>query len=225
MARDQRQADDGKWITRPQSLHLIWPLFPLMLCAVRSRSVIFSLTKQHIVCGRGRGSRYRLFKECEDCQNSHLPVDNCEINTTQEANSTTQGDDSSDENNSDTSTDSDSSDEEDTSTEDESFNLFSQQELAKPPQVSQKTVSRGLSNSEQLVTVNIQQLVEKRKAEELQVAADIHDMKAFHDGLRAVYGPKASGSAPVRTSDKSTLLTQKTDILPRWAEHFSSVLR
>ncbi|KAI8519873.1 hypothetical protein Bbelb_031300 [Branchiostoma belcheri] len=68
---------------------------------------------------------HRLFKECEDCQNSHLPVDSGEINTTQEANSTTQGDDSSDENNSDTSTDSDSSDEEDTSTEDESFNLFS----------------------------------------------------------------------------------------------------
>ncbi|KAI8487051.1 hypothetical protein Bbelb_353110 [Branchiostoma belcheri] len=68
---------------------------------------------------------HKLFKECEDCQSSHLPVDNGEINTTQEANSTTQGDYSSDENNSDTSTDSDSSDEEDTSTDDESFNLFS----------------------------------------------------------------------------------------------------
>ena len=62
------------------------------------------------------------------------------------------------------------------------------------------------------------------KAEELQAAVDNHDMKTFHDGLRTFYGLKASGSTTVRSSDQSTLLTKKTDILARWAEHFSSVL-
>ena len=62
------------------------------------------------------------------------------------------------------------------------------------------------------------------KAEKLRAAADNHDMKTFHDGLRTVYGPRASASIPVRSFDQSTLLTEKTDILARWAEHFSSVL-
>ena len=62
------------------------------------------------------------------------------------------------------------------------------------------------------------------KSEELQTAADAHNMKAFHDGLRAVYGPKATGSTPVRASDQTTLLTDKKDILAHWAEHFNTLL-
>ena len=47
------------------------------------------------------------------------------------------------------------------------------------------------------------------KAENLQATADNHDMKTFHDGLRTVYGPRASGYIPVQSSDQSTLLTEK----------------
>ena len=54
------------------------------------------------------------------------------------------------------------------------------------------------------------------KAEELQAAADNHNMKTFHDGLCTVCGSKASGSTPVRSSDQSILLTEKTDILAGW---------
>ena len=36
------------------------------------------------------------------------------------------------------------------------------------------------------------------KAQDLQQAADRRDMKAFYHGLRAVYGPRDSGSVPVR---------------------------
>lgn len=61
------------------------------------------------------------------------------------------------------------------------------------------------------------------KAAELQKAADRHDMKAFYDGLKAVYGPRVSGSVPVRSQD-NTLLTDHQQILARWAEHFKSVL-
>jgi len=41
----------------------------------------------------------------------------------------------------------------------------------------------------------------KKKAVELQAAADNHDMKSLHDGLRTVNRPKVSGSTTVRTSD------------------------
>ena len=64
----------------------------------------------------------------------------------------------------------------------------------------------------------------EKKAEELQAAADAHDSKKFHDGLRAVYGPKAPGSMPIKSADQSTLLTDKADILVRWAEHFEKLL-
>ncbi len=64
----------------------------------------------------------------------------------------------------------------------------------------------------------------EKKAMELQEAADNHNSKLFHEGLRAVYGPKSGGSAPIRTADGSKLLTEKSEILGRWAEHFNSLL-
>jgi len=59
-------------------------------------------------------------------------------------------------------------------------------------------------------------------AELLQMAADRHDMKA-KGGLKAVYVPRALGSAPVKSTD-GTLLTDRPRILERWIEHFQSVL-
>jgi len=63
-----------------------------------------------------------------------------------------------------------------------------------------------------------------KKAQELQQAADRGDMKAFYHGLRAVYGPRDSGSVPVRSRDGSSLITDRQGILSRWAEHFHGVL-
>ncbi|BHF68552.1 hypothetical protein SprV_0301158800 [Sparganum proliferum] len=40
----------------------------------------------------------------------------------------------------------------------------------------------------------------------------------------AAYGPPTKGTAPLLSSDGSTLLTEKTQILQRWAEHFRGVL-
>ena len=62
------------------------------------------------------------------------------------------------------------------------------------------------------------------KAEELQAAADRHDMKGFYHSLRTVHGPRESGSAPVKSADGSTLITDKAQILQRWVEHFHGVL-
>jgi len=62
------------------------------------------------------------------------------------------------------------------------------------------------------------------KAQELQHAVDRRDMKTFYHGLRAVYGPRDSGSVPVRSLNGSSLITDRQGILSRWAEHFHSVL-
>nr|VZI16720.1 unnamed protein product [Spirometra erinaceieuropaei] len=40
----------------------------------------------------------------------------------------------------------------------------------------------------------------------------------------AVYGPPTKGTAPLLSADGSTLLTERTQILQRWAEHFRGVL-
>ena len=61
-------------------------------------------------------------------------------------------------------------------------------------------------------------------AELLQDATDRHDMKSFYDGLKAVYGPRDTGSIPVRSRDGTTLITDRSGILSRWAEHFQGVL-
>ena len=61
-------------------------------------------------------------------------------------------------------------------------------------------------------------------AELMQFAADRHDMKTFYDGLKAVYGPRNTGSIPVHSKDGKTLITDRAGILSRWAEHFHSVL-
>ncbi|KAI8516418.1 hypothetical protein Bbelb_049990 [Branchiostoma belcheri] len=54
------------------------------------------------------------------------------------------------------------------------------------------------------------------KAEELQSYAD--------DGLKAVYGPRHSGSNPVLSADGSTVYTTSAEILKRWKEHFQQLL-
>ncbi|XP_063594922.1 craniofacial development protein 2-like [Penaeus indicus] len=61
-------------------------------------------------------------------------------------------------------------------------------------------------------------------ADEIQGYADRHDIKRFYDALKAVYGPQSTGSSPLLSADGSTLLTDKKQILQRWAEHFHSML-
>ncbi|BHF60852.1 hypothetical protein SprV_0100382100 [Sparganum proliferum] len=63
-----------------------------------------------------------------------------------------------------------------------------------------------------------------RKAEEIQGYADRNEWKNFFSAIKAVYGPPTKGSAPFLSADGNTLLTEKTQILQRWAEHFRGVL-
>nr|VZI29429.1 unnamed protein product [Spirometra erinaceieuropaei] len=59
-----------------------------------------------------------------------------------------------------------------------------------------------------------------RKAEEIQGYADRNEWKNFFSAIKAVYGPPTKGTALPLSADGSTLLTEKTQILQRWAEHF-----
>ncbi|BHF61078.1 hypothetical protein SprV_0100404900 [Sparganum proliferum] len=63
-----------------------------------------------------------------------------------------------------------------------------------------------------------------RKAEEIQGYANRNEWKNFFSAIKAVYGPPAKGTAPLLSADGSTLLTEKTQIIQRWAEHFRGVL-
>nr|VZI46388.1 unnamed protein product [Spirometra erinaceieuropaei] len=61
------------------------------------------------------------------------------------------------------------------------------------------------------------------KAEEIEGYANRNEWKNF-SAIKAVYGPPTKGIAPLLSADGSTLLTEKTQILQRWAEHFRGVL-
>ncbi|BHF82329.1 hypothetical protein SprV_0802546600 [Sparganum proliferum] len=63
-----------------------------------------------------------------------------------------------------------------------------------------------------------------RIAEEIQGYADRNEWKNFFSAIKAVYGPTTKGTAPLLGTDGSTLLTEKTQILQHWAEHFRGVL-
>ena len=71
-------------------------------------------------------------------------------------------------------------------------------------------------NAKHIVHTRLRQMKDSwwdSKAQEIQEAADKHKTKLFYEGLRAVYGPKSSGSAPIRSSDGKTLHTDKATIL------------
>ena len=48
-------------------------------------------------------------------------------------------------------------------------------------------------------------------------------MRAFHEAQKAFYGSSHQIQAPLRSSDGSTLLTDKEAILKRWSEHLESL--
>ncbi|VDL89374.1 unnamed protein product [Schistocephalus solidus] len=63
-----------------------------------------------------------------------------------------------------------------------------------------------------------------RKAEEIQGYADRNEMKNVFKAIKAIYGPCIKGTTPLLSSELTTLLTEKSQILKRWANHFRSVL-
>lgn len=62
---------------------------------------------------------------------------------------------------------------------------------------------------------------QENKSAELQQYAD--EIKNFFAGMKAVYGPSPNTMVPVWSAD-GTLLTEKSDIVQHWNEHFSQLL-
>nr|VZI38078.1 unnamed protein product [Spirometra erinaceieuropaei] len=63
-----------------------------------------------------------------------------------------------------------------------------------------------------------------RKAEEIQGYADRNEWKNLLSAIKTVYGPPTRSTPPLLSADGSNPLTEKTQILQRWAEHFRGVL-
>ena len=62
------------------------------------------------------------------------------------------------------------------------------------------------------------------KDDENQSFADKNYMKNFYSSLKEIYGLTTSDPSPLLNSDGTILITDKDDILKRWAEHFDRVL-
>ncbi|VDM05152.1 unnamed protein product, partial [Schistocephalus solidus] len=62
------------------------------------------------------------------------------------------------------------------------------------------------------------------KAEETQRYANRNEMKIFFKAIKAIYGTCIKGTPPLLSFDGTTLLTEKSQNLKRWAERFKSVL-
>ena len=70
---------------------------------------------------------------------------------------------------------------------------------------------------------NMQDTWWKARAAEMQSAADRRDFKTFYHSLKAVHGPVHKASQSVKSKD-GILLTEPSEVLNRWAEHFEGVL-
>ena len=59
---------------------------------------------------------------------------------------------------------------------------------------------------------------------DIQQASDQKDAKRFYDGLKAVYGNQSCWATPLVNADRTTGITDRSEILKRWAGHFNDVL-
>ena len=62
------------------------------------------------------------------------------------------------------------------------------------------------------------------RAKDMQASADKHDTKSFYQELKKVHGPKKRSTASIKDKAGRVLITEKKEIVDRWAEHFKGVL-
>ncbi|BHF63639.1 hypothetical protein SprV_0200663300 [Sparganum proliferum] len=62
-----------------------------------------------------------------------------------------------------------------------------------------------------------------RTTKEIQGYADRNETMNYFTATKATYGPPTKGTVPLFSSDGSTLLTEKLQILKRWAGQFRNV--
>lgn len=93
------------------------------------------------------------------------------------------------------------------------------------PNSESKRIAYSLAKrTVQLELRHMQNAWYSQQADIIEAYAEKKDMKNFYSSLNAVYGPNPSSSPPLLSADGTTLISDKADILKRWAEHFDSVL-
>nr|VZI23706.1 unnamed protein product [Spirometra erinaceieuropaei] len=91
------------------------------------------------------------------------------------------------------------------------------------PTDDNKTAFYGICHLVQQRVCGMQNARTARKSEETQGYADHNEWKNLFAAIKAVYGPKVKGTAPLVNADDGILLTEKTQTMKYWAEHFRSV--
>lgn len=89
---------------------------------------------------------------------------------------------------------------------------------------AKKTVYSQVRQNVQVKLRSMKENWWQQKAQDVQKAADEHDMKKFYADLKSIFGPKSRSITPICSEDGSSLLTKHDEILQRWADHFHSVL-
>ena len=97
--------------------------------------------------------------------------------------------------------------------------------LAKPDDQAAKAAYKTACSALQAKLRTMQNDWWTELAERTQRYADMGDMHAFYEALKAVYGPSHQIHVPLRSSDGNTLLTDKAAIPQRWSEHFEGLFR
>ena len=96
--------------------------------------------------------------------------------------------------------------------------------LNDPSSLSKKTAFTSCRRRVQKKLREMQDNWLSSKADEIQDYADQHDSKRFYSAIKVLYGPQPAGVTPLLSADGANLLTEKSNILDRWAEHFQAVL-
>ena len=64
-----------------------------------------------------------------------------------------------------------------------------------------------------------------KEGKEIQLAAEKNDMKAFYSAHKEVYGPQKKSTTQLLDVDGEMILNDKIQILNRFAQHFSQLLK
>ena len=105
----------------------------------------------------------------------------------------------------------------------EKRNALASRLLAKPDDQAAKASYKTACSTPQAKLRIMQNEWSTTLAERTQRYANISDMRSFYEAPKAVCRPSHQIQAPPRSSDGSTLLTDKEPILQRWSEHFEGL--
>ena len=95
--------------------------------------------------------------------------------------------------------------------------------LNDPSSVSKRKKFKALQAKVQTDLRAVQDQWLRDKATKVQDYADTHNTKKFFFSLKTVFGPSASGSAPLLSSNEKTLIKDQEGISKRWRGHFSTL--